>query len=160
MDQIAAYILRVCCSALIAGVLLTIGGDGPGGKVRRLICGLFMTFVVISPLKQIHLDEIWELPEEAYREGQDISAAAQEEAMEEICSIIIQRTRAYILDEAGSLDARIEVTAISLDPDTLEPAGVELTGQLSPYDRSILSDYMEDTLGIEKEAQVWKEHNP
>lgn len=160
MDQIAAYILRVCCSALIAGTLLTIGSDGPGSKVRKLLCGLFMTFVVISPLKQIHLDEIWELPEEVYQEGQQISAAAQEQVSEEICSIIIQRTRAYILDEAGSLDARIEVSAISLDPDTLEPVGVELTGQLSADDRSVLSDYIEDTLGIKKEAQVWKEQNP
>lgn len=160
MEGIAAYILRVCCSALIAGTVMTIGGDGSGAKARKLICGLFMAFVVISPMKQIQLEEVWELPEQSYREGQDICADAQEQAVEEISSVIIQRTRAYILDKAGSLGASVEVTAMALDPDTLEPVNVELTGDLSPYDRSMLSAYIQDTLGIEKEAQIWNQPSP
>lgn len=136
---------------------MTIGGDGPGSQVRKLICGVFLAFVIISPLRQVDLDGIWTLPEQFYEEGQNISAAAREDVNMEISAVIIDRTRTYILDEAESLGAQLQVTRIALDPDTLAPNGVELTGSISPYARSALSGYIENTLGIEKEAQVWKQ---
>lgn len=155
MEEIGGYILRVCCSALIASVVLTIGPDGAGSKIRQMICGLFLTFVVISPLRQIQLDDLWQLPDSFYQEGQDIAASAQASASEEISDIIITQTRTYILDEASSLGLQIEVKDIQLDPGTLEPIEVEIWGDISPYNRTLLSDYLQNTLGIGKEGQLW-----
>ena len=155
MDAVGAYVLRVCCCALIGGVILTIGGDGPGRKVRKLIVGLFMASIVISPLRKIQLGELWDLPDDLYAEGQDITATAQEDTKNAISDIIIERTRSYILDEANSLDAKIQVTMIRLDPYTLTPVQVALTGDVSPYARSLLSDTIENGLGIGKEDQIW-----
>lgn len=156
MDAIAGYVLRVCCSAVIAGIIQSVCPEGAGGKVRKMIIGIFMAFVVISPLRELELGELWELPEELYDEGQDISAIAQADATDAVSELIIQQLTAYILDEAGSLNADIQVTRVSLDPDTLAPMEIELTGEVSPYARSLLSDSIESNLGIGKEDQTWK----
>lgn len=150
-----AYILRVCCCAVIAGVIRTVSGTGPGSHTRNLIIGLFLAFAVISPLREISPNPQWELPEELYQEGLDITADATDEVNREISDIIIEKTRAYILDEADSLGAGIRVTRLRLDPQTLMPDQVELTGNISPYAKAMLSDYLENTLGIGKEAQIW-----
>ena len=96
-----------------------------------------------------------QLPEDLYQEGEDIAAAAQEDISNEISSIITERVETYILDEAGSLGIEVQVKDIQLDPDTLEPIQVEIWGDISPYNRSLLSDYLENTLGIGKEGQLW-----
>lgn len=155
MDTIGAYVLRICCSAVIAGVVTTIGGDGPGSKTRKMICGLFMAFVVISPLREVKLSDIWKLPEDLYQQGQDIAASAQADTNSAISDVIIQRTRTYILDEASSLNAELQVEDIRLDRETLEPVQVELRGKIAPYQRSLMSGFLADTLGIEKEDQIW-----
>ena len=155
MDMDGTYILRICCCAVIGGAIITIGGKGPESKVRRMIVGLFIAFSVISPLREIHLNDLWSLPDVLYEEGEQITAAAQADTKDEISDIIIERTQAYILDEANSLDAQIQVTMIRLDPDTLEPVQVELTGNISPYARSVLSDSIECSLGIGKGDQLW-----
>lgn len=155
MEDIGLYIFRICCCALIVGALQAVSGTGTNGSIKKLIGGLFMAFVVISPLRQIELGELWRIPEDHYRQGQAISEQAQSDTVDAISDIIIQRTQAYILDEAKSLDAMIEVTAIALDPETLEPLHVELTGKISPHDRAVLSESIESNLGIAKEEQVW-----
>lgn len=155
MDAVASYILRICCCALIAAVVLSISPSGPGSRIRRLVCGLFLAFVVISPLRKMDLGEMLQLPEDLYQEGEDIAAAAQEDISNEISSIITERVETYILDEAGSLGIEVQVKDIQLDPDTLEPIQVEIWGDISPYNRSLLSDYLENTLGIGKEGQLW-----
>lgn len=157
MSTIGGYVLRICCCAIIAGVVSSIGGDGPGSKIRTMICGLFMAFVVISPLRQIEISELWELPDDLYQQGQNITAAAQENTNEAISDIIIERTRTYILDKASSLNVQIQVETIRLDPDTLAPIQVELSGNIAPYQRSILSDFIAETLGIGKEDQIWSQ---
>lgn len=155
MNAIGAYVLQICCCAIISGVVAAIGGNGPGSKMKNMICGLFMTFVIISPLREIELTDLWSMPEGFYQEGQDITASAQKNANEAISDIIIERAGTYILDEANSLNVRLQVEKICLDPDTLSPVQVELSGDIAPYQRSILSDYIADTLGIGKEDQIW-----
>lgn len=157
MQALGAYILRLCCCSIIAGIVITIGGSGPGSKTRKMICGLFITFAAISPLREIELGQLWELPDALYQDGLDISASAQEDVNEAISEVIIGKTRTYILDEADSLNAQIQVTQISLDPDTLVPVTVTLNGDVSPYQRTLLSDYMHKTLGIGKEGVIWKD---
>lgn len=157
MDAIGAYVLRICCSAVIAGIVLTVGGEGPGSKTRKMICGLFMAFVVISPLREVKLSDLWELPEDLYQQGQDITASAQADTNNAISDIIIQRTRTYILDEASSLHIQLQVDDVRLDQDTLAPVQVELRGEIAPYQRALMSDFLADTLGIEKEDQIWNQ---
>lgn len=157
MQALGTYILRLCCCSIIAGIVVTIGGSGPGSRIRKMICGLFIIFAAISPLREMEPDEFWDLPDALYQDGMDISTAAQKDVNEAVSEVIIEKTRTYILDEANSLNAGILVTQISLDPDTLVPVAVTLSGNVSPYQRALLSDYIDQTLGIGKEGVAWKD---
>ena len=138
------YVLRICCCALICGALGAISGSG--GGVRKVVYGLFLAFMV---------DGLFELPQTLYAQGQEISEAASMDAQEEMAAVIKQTLASYILVEADSLGAEIEVASITLDPDSLEPVEVTLSGNISPYKRQMLAGYLYEELGIGKERQTW-----
>lgn len=156
MDGVKEYILRLCCAALIAGAVSALGGRGTGAKLRKMICGLFVLFAAISPLRQIQLDDIWSLPVELQTSAQAAAAQGAEQSDQAIRDIIIEQTGAYILDEAASMDADIRIGQVTLDDETMAPVSVELYGTLSPYDKSVLSAFISEQLGIGKEGQIWK----
>lgn len=147
------YVLRISCCALICGALGAISSDG--GGVRKTVYGLFFMFMVISPLREIEWEEYLELPRSLLEEGERISEAAATNANEEIAAVITEELASYILVEAGSLGAEIQVVSIDLNPETLEPVGITLTGDISPYDRQLISACLSEELGIGKEQQIW-----
>ena len=154
MQQIGEYVLQLCAGAFLVGILTVISG---GKSQIKWICGLFLIFLVLSPVRQMDLDFVWELSEKSEQEAQSITQQAQEETFHQIREGIIERTRTYILDEAESLGADIQVVSLSLEEGGFIPVRVELQGDISPYDRMLLSDLLEEDLGIGKEGQIWKD---
>lgn len=136
------------------GILTAVSG---GNRQVKWLCGLVLIFLVLSPVRQMDLDFVWELSDEIGQEARSITDSAQEEALHQIREGIIERTRTYILDEAESLGADIQVLSLSLEEDGFVPVRVELQGDISPYDRMRLSDLLEEDLGIGKEGQIWKD---
>ena len=55
----------------------------------------------------------------------------------------IQRSCAYCL------------YSTKLDEETLAPSRVELTGVAGPYARRALEGFLQDSLGISREDQIW-----
>lgn len=145
------YVLSLTCACILVAVVESIGL----GKAGKLLSGLFLALVVLCPIRDVRLGELWQSPEEFYREGQALAASAEEDARRSICDIIIDRTRSYILDEAEALGAKVTVEAIALDETSLTPIRVELGGTVTPYARSCLSDFLEKDLGIGKEGIAW-----
>ena len=152
IEGIGQYILRLCCCAIIAGSILAIGGNS---KVQKWVVGLFMASAVISAMGTVSFSELQTLVPDHQRDANQITSAAQISAKEATERIIIERTRSYILDEASSLDASIEVVAIRLDSETLAPTQITLTGDLSAYAHSKLSNTISTHLGVGKEDQIW-----
>lgn len=155
MNPLAQYVLSVCCCALIGGILLSFAPKGAAGQLQKLIIGIFVSFSLISPLRELELKAAIRLPEDLYREGVSIASAARTDSRHEIANIIMDQAGAYILEEAKRLNVNIQIESITLDEDTLKPEGVAISGSVSPYDRTMLAGYIETTLGIGKEAQVW-----
>ena len=156
MDAVADYIMRLCCAALIAGAVMAIGGNGTGGKIRKIICGLFVMFVAISPLRQVRLDNFIQYPQQLQEQAEAAARDGESQAQDAVRDSIIEQTGAYILDEAASMNAQIEIGPITLDEETLQPLFVEIYGQLTPYRKKMLSDFISEQLGIGKEGQIWK----
>lgn len=155
MEAIARYIFTLICGAVLCGIVLAICGGGPGAGMRKTLCGLFLAFLVISPLKKLDARELYrdigvfsDDAEAAVRAGEEQARAAE-------TSIITDSCEAYILDKAAELGAQIAVS-VRLDPDTRMPCAVTVTGNVTPYEKQTLSSYIAQTLGIEKEAQDWK----
>jgi len=59
------------------------------------------------------------------------------------------------LDKANRMGLQISVEVELDDKRGNIPCGVTVTGKLSPYARTALGAYMEETLGIAKEKQKW-----
>lgn len=156
MEAVAKYILTLCCGALICGVLLSItGSDGPGASVRRMICGMFLVLLAISPLKQLDFRELdrdfaffSEAAEAAAMDGKKQAGTALDEGISERC-------QTYILDKAGELSVSLEAE-VEVDSSTHFPVSVLLTGTVTPGQKQILADYIAQNLGIERSRQEWK----
>ncbi len=156
MDAVAKYILTLCCGALICGVILSItGSDGPGGAVRRMICGVFLVILAISPLKKLDFRELdkditffSKAAEAAALDGKKQAGKALDEGISDRC-------RAYILDKAGALSVSLEAE-IQIDSESHLPVAVCLTGAVTPAEKQILADCIAQDLGIERSRQEWK----
>ena len=155
MEKIAEYVLRLVCASVLSSVLLSITGtSGSSGRIRQMLCGIFVAFVAISPLREINLRNI-SFPDTgiALQAERFVQAGTQQarSAMEEI---IKEQCASYILSKAEELRLQPDIT-VELDPDTGVPVGITLSCTATPYEKSVLSDYLIQTLGIERSAIQW-----
>ena len=153
MDILGQYALRVIVGALICGILLSMVPEGAYEKLLRLLCGVFLTVILLSPLIKIDWEPNLDFFADVLDEGKRQAAVGEDLARQETERIISQRLEAYILDKAGQKGADLHVMVI-LDADGL-PVKAELRGEVTEQARQELSDIMEDALGIAKENQLW-----
>ena len=71
-------------------------------------------------------------------------------------AIIKDRTEAYILDKAASMGLSLRVEVILSEEEIPKPITVKLWGTVPPYTKTRLRNWMEDTLGIGEEDQLWQ----
>lgn len=155
MEAVRSYLLSVTVAAIICGIITGfVNKKATTGKVLGLLTGLFMTCCVIAPI--IDIDSIdFSIFDSSFTEDAQIAALEGELLAEEARQrIIIQNTASYILDKASSLGVDVEVE-VTLDGKTSLPVEVRIDGEVSPYAKSVLSNYMEDTLDIAKGNQKW-----
>ena len=156
MEQIGKYLLEVSSAALLCGTVTGyLGKKGMLGSVIKLICGIFMLLVVISPWTDIRLTGIGSIAEDI---GIQASAAAydgEKNAHDAMCAIITERVEAYILDKAASMDTELQVAVLLTEDSPPAPCAVRLSGKISPYNKALLSQMIEKELGIGMEAQEW-----
>ncbi len=156
MDRVREYLVSVTCAAVLTGILcVLIDEKQTGGALLKLLCGVFLSLVMISPLSRIRFEELdlrnWDMREE----GEAAAAMGQEYARQAKIQLIKDRTEAYILDKASlyQLDVTVEVTVS--DDELPEPESVVIRGRVSPYARLQLQHMMETELSIPKENQRW-----
>lgn len=161
MDGIRSYILSVTAAGVVCALTASIGGEkGTIGAVRKLLCGIFMTFVVLSPLTKVSVGALSDLTDSIISEGETAAAAGWQESESALRKGIKTRTEAYISSEAAQLGLKLEVEiTLSADPIPV-PAAVALTGAASPYAKMRLADILENQLGIAKENQAWNSEAP
>ena len=154
MEAVGAYIMRLVCACLICGILQSVYPKGSTREILKILCALFIAFTALSPVYQLdfsgftsYFSEIRDVADAAAEDGRDL-------ACEEYFSIIKNQTETYILDKAAQLNLCLEVE-IKQDIDSGVPVEVILRGNVPPYGRRQLTDYISQTLGIGKEHQQW-----
>lgn len=155
--QVRQYILSVIAAAVLCGILYNLCIGKTTASVMKLICGIFLSLVVMSPLRTIDLTDLPAISLGFLEEGRQVTAEGEKMAMDSYSTIIKERTEAYILDKAEALDAGIAVE-VFLDGDAI-PVGVRISGNVSPFAQSALTACLEEDLGIAKEAQEWIDGN-
>ena len=156
MEGLSSYILSVVASAIIcSGLRALFGGKGSTGALLQTICGIYMAFVLVSPLKDIDFSIYTDYFSGFMEEAQTAVGEGENLALQELTKRIKEETEAYILDKAVSLgaDVSVEVSLTGSTPPT--PSRITLKGAVSPYVKKVLSRYIEEQLGIPEEAQTW-----
>lgn len=156
MEPLEDYVFALVTAALVCGILTSLIPQGTAGRLIKLVCGLFLTFTVLSPAAELDIHAIlnWDFYDEQQvagyiRDGEEMVRDAKAE-------IIKRETQAYILDKAESLGATVTAEVV-LSEDAAEPVPVEviLTGSISPWARARLEDQLIADLGIQREALKW-----
>jgi len=157
MNEISRYIIRLCCACLICGVVNSIGAGWKSKKILNLITGLFIAFTTISPLMEIRIPALSQLSLDYRRNAADLVSYGENISRQAFEDRTTELLEAYILEEADAMNVQVCVEHITLDPQTYTVSGIELSGNATPYERSLLTDLLAEKLGINAEAQIWTE---
>lgn len=155
MDSLRQYVISVTAAALICGMITGMTKKGPAGELIRLVSGLILAFAVLHPISGLNLEALSFDLLPSMGEGESIAAQGEKITREAMEDIIKSRTEAYILDKAAALDIPLTVEVLLGEEDVPVPVGVILSGAVSPYARSQLTNVIEKDLGIPKEKQLW-----
>ena len=157
MESIKQYILSLMAAAIFCSILSSwFDSKGIHNAILKLLAGLFMTITFIAPLIRIDISDFTVGLDSLSLDTQAAVRVGQEKYAKDMESIIKERTRAYILDKAAFWELNLEVEVTLSETDPPMPGSVVLIGEVSPYAKSQLSDYISSELGISKENQVWR----
>ena len=156
MDGIREYLIGVVAAALLCGIITTLAGTkGTVGVAVKLVSGLLMLLAVIRPWTSISLDGLLGWVENINADGTGFAVSGERMAVDAYRASIKQQMEAYIVDEARALDCDLTVEVILSTDDVAVPIQVRLTGDVSPYARQSLTNFMAERLGIEREDLIW-----
>lgn len=154
MSGISSYILSVVCAAILCAVLTSLSGEkGISAPIRKLICGIFLCFSVIAPLRTLDYSDFLEPMNDIRQDALATAAMGQTLYQESLTQVITENTEAYILDKAKGLGLSLSVTVHP--DDSGKPFRVTLAGNAGEMAREALTDILESELGIPKERQIW-----
>lgn len=156
MDTVRQYILSVTAASVLCAVLRQLlPGKGLSASLLKLVSGIFLAFVLIAPVKNVEIGNLSLYVSGIAAEGETLAASGEDMAADAMACIIKDRTEAYILDKAMSLNADIAVE-VGLSRDSIPvPETARLSGAVSPYARTVLETMLAEELGIAKENQLW-----
>lgn len=156
MDGIREYLIGVVVAALLCGILTSLTpSKGTVATAIKLMAGMLMLLSVLRPWTSISLNGFFNWREDFAQEASDCVSTGQLLAGESYRQSIIGMTQAYILDEAKRLDCSIQVEVFLTDEDPPVPRAVRMTGEVSPYARRVLTNFIAERLGIGQEDQIW-----
>lgn len=153
MEQIRQYILAVTAAAILCGMVTSLMGEkGTPAALAKLIAGIFMAMVVVSPLTNVEFDDWTAWTSQISFDAEAAAAEGEAAAAEMYSSFIKEQTETYILDKAETLGVSVTVEVTVEDG---LPAAVRLSGDASPYAKAKLMSYISEELDISKENQQW-----
>lgn len=153
MENLKAYMLSVMSAVTLCALLLQFAGTkGSLSSMIHLLTALFLTFTALKPLLSIKLSELEELQWQTDLEAIHAVSEGESMAKDAVDAIIKENTEAYILEKAASLGflPQIDVTITEH-----KPTGIQITGTVSPYFKSHLSEWLSEMLDIPLEEQIW-----
>lgn len=151
-----AYLTEVTAAAILAALIRRLAPKEGAGRGARLGAGLLILLAVFGPLAQL---DTLAAAESLVRRGYGDPLTTQDFSMatnELLAGLISQEAEAYILDKAEewgvSVQAEVETRVTEAYP---VPWRAVIRGSLTAQQRSRLSWYMTQELGIPEERQEW-----
>ena len=156
MGELRIYLLNVCAASTFCACVKSLTVEkSTGGKILKLICGLFLALTVVQPFADISINDFTLFTADIQEDARAAVSEGEEYVRISLRDIIKDETEAYILDKAEALGADIEVdVTVSGDYQPI-PKSVCIIGNVSPYAKARLENILEEDLGIGKEGQLW-----
>ncbi len=157
MEGIKQYLISITAAAVITGLVLSVVNLKTSvGKTIKTIASIFLLITLIGPVIKIDVTKALAMIEQDVDTMTFDTEQSARDVREVYEKLIIERTEAYILDEANTLGARVDV-AIELDDSEIPaPEKIILEGEISPYAKSRLCSLISEKLGVSGENQIWK----
>ncbi len=160
MSKIGQYLLSVIATTLIVSISnVLIEKKGAVGSALKLVTGLVLATVIVSPWADFHIDDLEHLYFNAESEAAHHIQEGQTAARSEISAYIIEHTQAYILDKASILGLDISAVVILTNNSRQSIDSIKITGTASPYARTRLTQLICEDLGITEERLIWSQNN-
>ena len=157
MNSISHYVLTVLCAAIITAIIIRISEKNQTtGNIIKMICVVFMTLSVITPLLKIKYGDASSYIDSYRSDADRIVSEARNETANALMSVIKEKTQSYIVNKAAANGADIIATVDITEPDTLTPDIITIEGEVSPYVKEIIKKAISEELGIPEEKQIWK----
>ena len=155
MESIREYLITVTAAAFICGMVTKLVKGGAIAAAVKLICGVFLALAVVSPLVKIKVGKLEDYTIDIRLDGEQLASQGENSAREAMAAIISEQTAAYILDKAEELGVTLQVEVTVSTGDYPAPCGARLEGNVSPYVKAVLSECIQEDLGISTEEQLW-----
>ena len=155
MNAISEYIISIVSVAIIISIAtMIIKNNGTISVIIKLISGLILAITIIRPIlnNSLHISQYFE----------DIQTDADiwvEEGLSDSRNkhqvIIKDNLEAYIYNKAADMGIRADFEISLSDEYPPTPVSVTVSGAVSPYNKNILMQFLEQEIGIPKENQRW-----
>ena len=156
MDWVKEYILNIVAVGMITAICITlVQKNTSAGMIIKMLGGIFLVITLISPLVKIRFDDLGVLWEQISAEGDLLAQEGNDSTQEALSTVIKEDLEAYILDKADELGLTLKITVQMDQHNTVMPQTVKLQGAVSPYQKRLLSAFMEEELGITEAQQEW-----
>ena len=153
MAEIREFAFRVICCAFICSVLNCFVQETKLREMIKLMCAFVLALTVIGSIVDLDLSALlnWETSYQkdayAYR---NMGEAQTQRAMKQR---IKEEVEAYILAEANQINADISIE-VTVGEEYL-PSKVYLRGEITPQAKKHMKQFLESTLSLAKENQIW-----
>ena len=147
-----SYLLQIVTAAILCSIVITLTGGSNFVKPIQFLTGLLMVIIVIKPIVNAEFDIDILGSKSISTDSYAIVAQGEETAKDALAAVITDSVAAYIQDKAQSLGALVTVQVEVTDS---IPTGVMIAGNVPPYARSQLSQWITSELGIPEEEQHW-----
>ena len=154
MEGIKGYLVAIVAACMLTVVASVLVQKSPLRKIVRLIGGILILLVAVTPLLRLDMSQIVE-----YLQGSEYSfdtSAVEQTWQSQLSEHIKQATETYIENEAARLGATVQAKVTLTEEEHPVPCHALLIGTVDAEQLEALSEYMETSLGIARTEQEWK----
>ena len=154
MEGIKGYLVAIVAACMLTVVASVLVQKSPLRKIARLIGGILILLVAVTPLLRLDMSHIVD-----FLQGSEYSfdtSAVEQTWQSQLSEHIKQATETYIENEADRLGATVQTKVTLTEEEYPVPCHAVLIGTVDADQLEALSEYMETSLGIARTEQEWK----
>ena len=154
MEGIKGYLVAIVAACMLTVVASVLVQKSPLRKIVRLIGGILILLVAVTPLLRLDMSQIAEFLQDS--EYSFDTSAVEQTWQSQLSEHIKQATETYIENEADRLGATVQTKVTLTEEEYPVPCHAVLIGTVDADQLEALSEYMETSLGIARTEQEWK----